>query len=350
MAFDWNASGLTITTTAALKEAVRGIETDADIFFCGGKGKTSKKTPEQIKTWSWNIGLSQEISDKLIYTSRATAKVDSALIQDGFTLYHHSFIFNKEGKWAVVQQGMNTSIGRARRYHWLGENVKNLIEEPHSGIATQAKLPTVLDLTAKMSKQNKEVTLELVKHERNLYRDLKIVTTHLSSRAKQSGVERSLAPACQAGKYASANKLRDSSASLGMTQEFKILDLPGIEFSHHPVEDEFLHPQLQKTVNKVVLAKPNSFESLLMTPGVGGKTIRALSLVAEVIYGARPSYEDPARYSFSFGGKDGTPYPVDRTTYDRTLTVLENAIRKSNLWQKEKEVTLRKIDFLQQRH
>lgn len=310
MAFDWNASGLTITTTAALKEALRGLEKDADVFLCGGKGKTSKKTPAQIIDWSWKTGISQNLSDKLVYTSRAAAKVDSALIQDGFTLYHHTFIFNKKGQWAVVQQGMNTQTGRARRYHWWGAQVKNLLEEPHTGIATQAKLATVLDLTNKKSKQNKEVTLELVKDEKNLYRSLKVLAKPKSN------------------------------------YQLRILDLPGIEFHHHPVENEFLHPQLRKTISRVVVSQPNSFERLLMTPGVGGKTIRALSLVSEVIYGAKPSYEDPARYSFSFGGKDGTPYPVDRETYDKTLGVLEKAVRNSNLYVKEKNSTLQKIDTL----
>lgn len=312
MAFDWNASGLTVVAMAALKEALRGLEYDADLFICGGKGKTSKKTPEQITSWSWTIGFDQKTSDRLVYTSKASAKVDSALIQDGFTLYHHNFIFNKKGQWAVVQQGMNTLIGRARRYHWLGDNVKSLIEEPHTGIATQAKLPTVLDLTSKDSRKNKETTLSIIQDEKSLYRNLKVL------------------------------------AEPKTRYQLKILDLPGIEFYHHPVEKEFLHPQLRKTISKVIVAKPDSFESLLMTPGVGGKTIRALSLVSEVIYGAKPSYEDPARYSFSFGGKDGTPYPVDRTTYDRTLSVLENAVRRSNLWLKEKNETLKKIDLLHQ--
>ncbi|MBM3283546.1 DUF763 domain-containing protein [Candidatus Gottesmanbacteria bacterium] len=331
MAFDWNASGLTVVAMAALKEALRGLETDCDIFICGGKGKTSRKTPDQIMDWSWKIGFQQHTTDKLIYTSKTAAKVDSALIQDGFSLYHHNFIFNKKGRWAVVQQGMNTQIGRARRYHWLGEKVKELIEEPHSGIASQAKLPAVLDLTSRKSNQNKEVTLELVKHEKSLYRDLKILakTQDAPGAAGIKGFPRG---------EGISNKYR-----------LKILSLPGIEFSHHPVENEFLHPQLRKTITKVLFAQPNSFESLLMTPGVGGRTIRALSLVAEVIYGTKPSYQDPARYSFSFGGKDGTPYPVDRTTYDRTLNVLENAVRKSNLWLREKNETLRRIERLHQK-
>ena len=308
MAFDWNASGLTITTTAALKEALRGLEKDTDVFICGGKGKTSKKTPEQITSWSWAIGFDQKTSDHLVYSSRAAAKVDSALVQDGFNLYHHSFIFNKKGHWGVIQQGMNTALGRARRYHWLGEKVNDFIEEPHLGIASQGRLPSVLDLTAQESVVNRQTTLEVVYDQKNLYRDLKIIADKSTNR------------------------------------QLKFLDLPGIEFSHHPVENEFLSPQLRKSVDKVVVARPNSFESLLMTPGVGGRTIRALSLVSELIYGAKPSYEDPARYSFSFGGKDGTPYPIDRVTYDKTLSVLENAVRKSNLLGREKNETLHRIE------
>lgn len=314
MAFDWNASGLTVVALAALKEALRGLERETDIFMCGGKGKTSRKTPDQIKNWSWDLGFSQRESDKLIYSSRAAAKVDSALIQDGFTLYHHTFIFNKKGNWTVVQQGMNTAIGRARRYHWLGSHVDNFIEEPHEGIATQGKLLKVLDLTNKQSHENKKTALAIIKEEKSLYRSLQILAKPKSH------------------------------------QQLKILDLEGIEFSHHPVEKEFLHPQLRKAVDTVIATQPTTFEKLLMTPGVGGRTIRALSLVAEVVYGAKPSYEDPARYSFAYGGKDGTPYPIDRETYDKTLTVLENAVRKSNLFHQEKNTTLQTIEKLHVHH
>lgn len=304
MAFDWNASGLTVVTLAALKDALRELEDQADVYICGGKGQTSRKTPNQILSASWKIGFDQKTADRLVYTSKITAKVDSALVQDGFTLYHHNFIFNKKGAWAVIQQGMNTQIQRARRYHWLGSKVKDFIEEPHQGIATQAKLSTVLNLTAKKSETNRQTSLSLLSEKNSLFRGLK----HL-----------------------------------------KILNLPPLEFSHHPVEKEFLTPRLNKNIDKLVAEKPNSFEKLLMTAGIGAKTIRALSLVSEVIYGAKPSYDDPARYSFSFGGKDGTPYPIDRETYDKTLSVLEKAIRVSKLTFKEKDNTLYKISALRSR-
>ncbi len=312
MAFDWNASGLTVTTTAALKEALRGIEKDADVYITGGKGKTSRKTPDQILFYANKLGFNQQTADSLVYTSKAAAKVDSALVQDGFTLYHHTFIFNSKAHWSVVQQGMNTALGRARRYHWLGDKVTSFVEEPHSAISSQGRLPKVLDLTAKPSAKTKEISLELVHDSKILFRELKVLAD------KKSGFS------------------------------FKALSLPGIEFSDHPVaHEDFLSPQLTKAIDKAVKKAPKTYESLLMTPGVGPKTVRSLALVSEVIYGAKPSYEDPARYSFGFGGKDGTPYPVDRKTYDKTLTILEQAIRKSTRTSPtEKTEFLRKIDKL----
>ena len=304
LAFDWNASGLTTTTLGALKFAFRGLEKDLGIFICGGKGKTSRKTPDEIKNWGWRLSLDEEKVRRLIYSSRAAAKVDSSLVQDGFQIYHHNFIFAKNGQWTVIQQGMNIEKGKARRYHWWGDEKKDFIDTPHRGIASQIFLKNVLDLTAPKSQKNREVGVELVQSSKTLWRDL---------------------------------------ALLKSTQDdwqFKILKLPGGEFSHHPVEREFLNfesPQFKKALNQAVINRPDNFEKLLMTKGVGPKTIRAISLVAEVIYAAKPSYEDPARYTFAHGGKDGTPYPVNRKVYDESLAIIEKAIRQtSGLTLKEK--------------
>ncbi|MBC7073853.1 DUF763 domain-containing protein, partial [Candidatus Parcubacteria bacterium] len=162
VAFDWNSSGLTTTLMGALKEAIRGLEDEIGIFICGGKGKTSRKTPEEIKA----IGISRgfDFFEKLIYCSKITAKVDSCLIQDGFQIYHHNFIFTKDGKFAVVQQGMNTDFQKARRYHWLSLKIKEFTEEPHSGIASDIFLKP-LNLVAKESRKNKEIATELVREE-----------------------------------------------------------------------------------------------------------------------------------------------------------------------------------------
>ncbi len=137
LAFDWNASGLTTVLTAALKEAIRGREKELGIFICGGKGKTSRKTPEEVERWGETIGLSDGHVNSLIYNSKMTAKVDSALIQDGFQIYHHTLFFTPSGSWAIVQQGMNIQNQTARRYHWYSKKATDLIKEPHSGIISQ---------------------------------------------------------------------------------------------------------------------------------------------------------------------------------------------------------------------
>jgi hypothetical protein len=162
LAFDWNASGLTTLLTAALKEAIRGQEQDLGIFICGGKGKTSRKTPDEIVGWGERLALPDQYLHNLVYNSRMAAKVDSALVQDGFQIYHHSFFFSKNGSWAVVQQGMNQDEATARRYHWYSENINDLVCEPHAGIASQSIGERVLNLVARDSGKSREMSTKLV--------------------------------------------------------------------------------------------------------------------------------------------------------------------------------------------
>jgi hypothetical protein len=313
LAFDWNSSGLTTTVMGALKEALHGLEDDLGIYVCGGKGKTSRKTPDEIRM----IGLTRgfDFYENLIYASKITAKVDSCLIQAGFQIYHHNFIFTKDGKFTVVQQGMNTEIQKARRYHWLSLKIKDFTEEPHTGVVSDVKLKP-LNLTAKESKKNKEISVELVKEEpKTFLRDVKSI------------VEKS-----------------DSLITQKRLPGFCEIELKNREFYHHPVEKErFDLKRLKKTVEKAHFLRPENFEKLLMTEGVGPKTIRALSLVSEIIYGAKPSYEDPARYSFAHGGKDSTPYPVEREIYDKTISVLEKGIEMAKISLREKEKTKKRL-------
>jgi hypothetical protein len=306
--FDYNSSGLTTTTLGALKEGLRGLENELGIFICGGKGKTSRKTPEQIQNWGEFLGWSVEKIDKLVYTSKIAAKVDSNLIQAGYQIYHHNFIFTKSGKWNVIQQGMNIESQTARRYHWLSSNVKDFTEEPHTGIISEIKTKP-LNLTAKESRENKKISVGLVREEPETFlRDIKLISEKFDSLMKQKRLPR-----------------------------FCEMELRNVEFYHHPVEKEkFDLKRLKKTIEKAHFLKPENFEQLLMTEGVGPKTIRALSLVSEIIYGAQPSYEDPARYSFSVGGKDGTPFFVRKDVYDELLNVMEKGIKKSKISNREK--------------
>ena len=320
LAFDWNASGLTTILTAALKEAIRYNERNLGIFICGGKGKTSLKTPDEIKNWGGILSLPEANVNNLVYNSKMTAKVDSSLVQDGFQIYHHSFFFSKNGAWAVVQQGMNTINQTARRYHWYSEKIEDLVCEPHSGIISQVKSPT-LDLTSKESQDNRDISCELVQgNYKSLMKDIEILRKHSS-------------------------KLSQMIAVKFGERDITWLNLERKEFSSHPVllEDFSKSKYLEKILSKVCEVKPESYEKLLALEGVGPKTMRALSLVSELIYGAEPSYEDPARYSFAHGGKDATPYPIDRKTYDSTIQFFHRVIRKMRIPLSEKKRALGRL-------
>jgi len=321
LAFDWNASGLTTVLTAALKEAIRNREESLGLFICGGKGKTSRKTPQEIKNWGATSNLSYSHIDNLVYNSRMTAKVDNALVQDGFQIYHHCFLFSRNGSWAVIQQGMNSKNRAARRYHWHSEKVTDLVCEPHTGIATQS-LSSTLNLTAKESKGNQKVSTELVRGSYgNLMRDIKILRRHSSDLSQMVAL-----------------KHKD--------RQLTLLHLESKEFSWHPVLFENLSQSryLDKILWNVCERQPDSYENLLSLQGVGPKTIRALSLVSEVIYGAEPSYEDPARYSFAHGGKDGTPFFVDRQAYDQSIDFFKKVVNKMKLPLSEKRNIIFKLD------
>ncbi|XOB42044.1 MAG: DUF763 domain-containing protein [Candidatus Nealsonbacteria bacterium] len=315
LAFDWNSSGLTTTVMGALKEGLRGLESDLGLFICGGKGKTSRKTPQQIQDWGEFLGWPIEKIDKMIYASKISAKVDSALIQDNFSIYHHNLIFSKSGQYTIVQQGMNTGLQKARRYHWLSSKVKDFIEEPHSGIISDVEVKP-LNLTAKESRENKEISTGLVtKEPKTFLKDIKLINEKSNSLMRQKRMA-------------------------GFTE----MELKDVEFYHHPIEKEkFDLKRLEKTIFFAKSQEPKNFEQLLSLKGVGPKTIRALSLVSEIIYGAKPSYEDPARYSWAFGGKDGTPEFVDRRCYDKLLNFIKKGIQKSKISNREKIEAQRRL-------
>ena len=304
LGFDYNSSGLTTTTLGAVKSALFDVQDRLGIYVCGGKGKTSRKTPEEITAYGISRGFS--FAPDLIYASKMAAKTDSSLVQDGYQIYQHNFLFSKSGKWVVIQQGMNTENQTARRYHWLpwklkkNEDSPDFVEEPHSGIISGAKV-SPLNLTAEESDKNREVSLGLVKEEpKNFLKDLNLIQT---KRAKNLV----------------SMKLYD--------KEF---------YWHKDLEEKFDLKRLEKTIFSAKEQSPQNFENLLSLKGIGPKTIRALSLVAEIIYGAKPSYEDPARYTFAHGGKDGTPYFVEKDIYDKTLELIERGIKKSAISNREK--------------
>lgn len=338
LAFDWNASGLTTTLTAALKEAIRGKENELGIFICGGKGKTSRKTPEQIEEWSVKIGFDDNQTQALLYNSRMSAKVDSALVQDGFQIYHHAFFFTKDGAWTVIQQGMNEKTVTARRYHWYSENFKLLLPEgrsfvcePHQAISSQVIVKNPLNLTAKESNKTRQISMELVQGSiKTLLRDIELLEKYSTP-------------------YSQVLALKFCTNDDKEEQLSKLVKLENKEFSWHPVvtEDFKNNQYLKKIIYKIAAQKPEDYEKLLSFKGVGPKTMRALALVSEIIYGAKPSYQDPARYSFAHGGKDATPYPIDRQTYNQTISTIKEVVRKTKLGFSDKQKIVNKLTLIE---
>ncbi len=305
MGFDWNSSGLTTTTLGAVKAALFDIQDRLGVFICGGKGKTSRKTPEELTAYGVSRGFS--FTPDLIYASKMAAKIDSSLIQDGYQIYHHNILFTKSGKWTVIQQGMNEENSTARRYHWLSSGVKDFVEEPHSGIISGAKVKP-LNLIAKESSENRKISVGLVKEEpKKFLKYLDLIQTKKS-------------------------------------KNLTTVELHNKEFYWHPVvEEKFDLKRLEKTIFLAKEENPRDFEQFLSLKGIGPRTVRALSLVSEIIYGARPSFKDPARYSFAHGGKDGTPYFPKPEEMDRTIELLEKGIRKSQISLNEKIKAQRRL-------
>ena len=295
LGFDWHSSGVTTTTCGALKEGIKGLEKELGLFIAGGKGATSRKTPSEI------IGVGDQLSlnpEKLVYASRMSAKVDSSAVQDGYQIYHHSFIFTKSGDWAVVQQGMNDANKYARRYHWLGSKVTNFVVEPHQAICCDSKGNT-LNMVAVESEEARQTTVML-------------------SQVKPDTL-------------------------VGEIKKMQNLHLP----SRHHVDVHDIHPdRLYKIFTKTYESVPKDFEGLLGIEGVGPKTIRALTLISEIVYGKSPSFNDPVRYSFAHGGKDGHPYPVDKETYEDSIEILRKALKQSKVGNSEKMDAIKRLNYL----
>lgn len=298
LGFDWHSSGLTTTTCGALKEGIKGRERSLGLFICGGKGATSRKTPEQIENYSLAAGTN---SRQLVYCSKMAAKVDSAALQDSFQLYHHVFFFDKDNHWAVVQQGMNPEAQTARRYHWLSDNVYDFVCEPHSGIISDPPAG------------GPKITLNMI--------------------AKES------------------QKARQSSALIANQKPEKIIKLVNkIKTLNFPIRHSLRITDLNpKSLEKVLLStyekQPKNFEQLLGIKGVGPKTIRSLALISEIVYKSPASISDPAQYSWAHGGKDGHPYPVNQPIYDQSIEILKTAISKAKIGQREKIEAIRQLSF-----
>jgi hypothetical protein len=292
LGFDWHSSGLTTTTCGALKEASRGIEHETDLFIAGGKGKTSRKTPDEIISFGNQLKVDP---NTLVYSSKMSAKVDSAAVQDSYQLYHHVFFFTSSGSWSVVQQGMNEQTKYARRYHWLGSEMEDFVCEPHKAVCCDSKGNT-LNLVAKEGDKNRKSSRE-------------IASEHPDRIMKE------------------VNKIKN-------------LELPA---RHYIMPDDLNPKKLYTVLEKTYENQPENYESLMAIRGIGPKALRSIALLSELIYGAEPSFRDPVRYSYAHGGKDGIPYPVNREAYDHSISFLKEVVNSSKIQESDKKKAFKQL-------
>jgi len=289
MGMDWHSSGITTSVLGALKRAVNPHSKELGIYICGGKGKSSKQTPDELIRIAESTGLD---GNELVRSSKLSAKVDNTAVQDGFQLYTHNFILCNTGGWTVIQQGMNPADKTARRYHWHSKNIKSFVEEPHTGVCG-INLGNILNLTAADANTAREGILKI-------------------SEEKPEEIIRA----------------------------FQHLEMP----SHHEVRVEDVNlKRLGATLWLAHEEQPKDFESLLLLQGVGPRTIQSLALVSEVIHGSSTRFKDPARFSFAHGGKDGHPFPVPTKVYDETIETLQVAVHKAKLGTTDKAAAIKKL-------
>ncbi len=293
LGMDWHSSGITTSVMNALRKAINYRSEELGVYICGGRGKFSRETPNQLLEVADKTGLN---GNELVRCSKLAAKVDNTAVQDGFQLYLHTFIVTKEGDWSVIQQGMNPNERMARRYHWLSSSLRSFMEEPHTSVCGRNQ-GLILNLTDKLAAPTKEGIVELTKETPDkLMREVSII-------------------------------------------------LP----NHHEVREEDVN--LKRLGAALLLAHETNvsdMESLLLLEGVGPRTLQSLTLVSEVIHGTPSRFSDPARFSFAHGGKDGHPFPVPTSVYDETVEVFDKAIRQARLGDKERSDALKNLSKISQ--
>jgi hypothetical protein len=309
MGMDWHSSGITTSVIGALKRGLTLLQGELGIHVCGGRGKHSRQTPQELVAIGDRVGFD---GSALAQASRLVAKVDSAAVQDGFDLYLHGFIVTDDGHWVVVQQGMNGGRKQARRYHWLSEGLQSFVDDPHAAIdgPSQGEIVNLADRRAATSRR---LQLELLS---------------------------SLGPdkiARELGKLEG----RELEPAEPVQALLPHLIMP----AHHDVRaSDVLARRLHATLAAAADRGPADFPELLLTPGVGARTVRALAMVAEVVHGAPYRFSDPARFSLAHGGKDRHPFPVPLKVYDETIRVMKSAVRQAKLGRDEELAALKRLD------
>ena len=305
LGYDWHSSGTTTVTCAALREAL-SVE-EHGVAVAGGKGKASMRTPEEVVRRGVEMGLSGSSIDRLVYTSRMSAKVDNAVLQDGYTLYHHVIVFDERGRWVVIQQGMNPENRYARRYHWCWDGLESFVVEPHKAIVCDRRMPVVLDMTNRASEGCRRASRDVA----------------LEGPRRVARMLKSVRPAWQRSLDEWDPNVRDEGMRIQVLRMPRRLNWDALK--------------------RVYELQPRNYEELVAVRGVGPSTVRALALLSQLIYGEPPSWRDPVKYSFTVGGKDGVPYPVRRDVYDSVIQFLRDAIQRAELGDRERLEALRKL-------
>lgn len=322
LGMDWHSSGITTSVMYALKRGINSRAREFGLCVCGGRGKYSRRTPEELEYLCNATGLN---GNELISASRLCAKVDNAAVQDGFQLYQHNFILSDEGDWTVVQQGMCARTKTARRYHWSSENLTSFVEEPHSGV-TGEQQGLILNLTDSNAGDTRSSILTLTKESPGkIISEIKSLSVNglPENFEKNSKIQMEL--------FEDENKIL-----LPKNEGHVIIENPLARSivmpDHHEVRKEDVDlKRLGGVLATAYESDPKDFETLLLTPGLGPRTLQSLTLVSEVINGTPSRFRDPARFSFAHGGKDGHPFPVPLKIYDESIRVLGDAIEKSKL-------------------
>ncbi|RUV71522.1 DUF763 domain-containing protein, partial [Mesorhizobium sp. M1A.F.Ca.IN.020.30.1.1] len=309
MGMDWHSSGITTSVIGALKRGLNPMAGELGIHVCGGRGAHSRKTPGELLAIGDHVGLDGQA---LATASRLVAKVDSAAVQDGYDLYLHGFIVSDDGRWVVVQQGMNGDARQARRYHWLSEGLTSFVDQPHAAIEgeRQGEIVNLTDHRAEKARGGQIALLKTMSPEK--------ILSELAV----------LEPRAEAPEPAAQPLLPN-------------FVMP----AHHDVrESDIVMRRLHGNIAAAIESGPKDFPELLLVPGVGPRTVRALAMVSEVVHGAPCRFSDPARFSLAHGGKDRHPFPVPLKVYDETISVLKSAVSKARLGREEELQALKRLD------
>ena len=290
MGMDWHSSGITTSVMGALKKGINPRSQELGVFICGGRGKQSRQTPLELREVAQRTGLD---GDTLVRTSRLTARVDNNAVADGFQIYLHSFVLTADGEWAIVQQGMNEGSRLARRYHWHSATVRDFTSNPHAAIVGQ-HTGTIMNLVDREARPAQDALLEIARDDpaRTL-----------------TAVRRLQMPAHHDVRAADVNEKR-LGAVLALAHERDLRD----------------------------------FASFLLLEQLGPRTLQSLALVAEVVHGTPTRFDDPARFAFAHGGKDGHPFPVPLTIYDESISVLRRALDAAKLGRSDKLDGMSRLD------